>query len=378
VSVKPSIPSMRPPAVASPAAQRATDLLRAGKPNAAISVLREAIEHSAGDWRLHNELGDALLAARRDEEAIAAFMTVHRLNPTLGSVCVKIGRFYLARQLTKPALTWLRYALEVDTGGMEALTSLAAAEAQFGHREQAVSLLDAWVAADPEDPARPHLAMAILGETTPASAPQAYVSRLFDNYAESFDDSLGKLHYCGPELIAELLKRCVRQPWLDGAVLDAGCGTGLVGAALRSLTGRLVGVDLSQNMLREAAHRRVYDELIHAEMSAFMVSRPGQFDAVTASDVLTYVGDLGPFCAAAQAALRPGGLLIAVLEEMAGGSGLSGYHLNSSARFSHSEQYVRQCLHERGFVVRAVSRTPMRIEYGRPTLTLVVTAEIAD
>ena len=40
-------------------------------------------------------------------------------------------------------------------------------------------------------------------------------------------------------------------------VLDAGCGTGLCGPGLRGRAGRLVGVDLSPEMLKRAAGRGV-------------------------------------------------------------------------------------------------------------------------
>ena len=343
----------------------------------ALSLLTEAVQLAPNNWQLQIGLGDALSAANREEEAIIPFMTAHRLNPGHGGVCFKIGRFFLSRGLTEPAMQWLRSAVEIDAEHSEAVPALAASELKLGSRKAAARLLQDWVGAEPGNAIRQHLATAILGDSTPKSAPEEYVSGLFDEYATRFDESLNKLQYCGPQLIAEMFEQCSARPWQGGDVLDVGCGTGLVGETLRSQVRRLVGVDLSQNMLQQARVRQVYDELIHAEMTTFMRSQPGEYDAITASDVLTYVGDLSEFCSAANTALRPGGWVIAVMEELVEGSQEQSYRLNQSGRFSHGEPAIRDLFGECGFEVRCISRLPMRNEGGCALPTLTVAAELS-
>ena len=54
-----------------------------------------------------------------------------------------------------------------------------------------------------------------------------------------------------------------------GTVVDAGCGTGLVGEQFRNVSTRLIGVDLSQAILDEAEKLRpgLYDERLAADVT---------------------------------------------------------------------------------------------------------------
>ena len=99
-----------------------------------------------------------------------------------------------------------------------------------------------------------------LGEASAAGAlPQAYVARLFDDYAWRFDKHLIKnLGYRAPALIAEALS-AVAPDRRFALALDLGCGTGLMGEALRGRVDRLTGVDLSAAMIAKARERGVYD-----------------------------------------------------------------------------------------------------------------------
>ena len=109
---------------------------------------------------------------------------------------------------------------------------------------------------------------ALGGRRAPRNAPDDYVRRQFDSYAEDFDKSLvGDLEYQAPELIEKALK-AVRAPDAPPAdIADLGCGTGLVGPRVRPWARSLVGIDLSPKMIREARKRRVYDKLVMDEIT---------------------------------------------------------------------------------------------------------------
>ena len=88
------------------------------------------------------------------------------------------------------------------------------------------------------------------GAAAPDRASPAFVRALFDDFAPTFDDQLQNvLQYKAPELIAA--KCAARGPY--AAAFDAGCGTGLLGPPLRNHVKRLVGADLSQNMVDKAS-----------------------------------------------------------------------------------------------------------------------------
>jgi predicted TPR repeat methyltransferase len=351
------------------------DFIRSGRPDGAVAELKKAIKTSAGDWRLHNALGDALLAAGRDEEAIGAFIATTQLRPDWAVAYVKIGRAFFSRGLTDPALFWLRRAMQIDANCESGMYSLAIAEYKGGCRERVAELLEAWVAADPGDPIRSHLATAILGEVTPLQPPRDYVTALFDGYAQRFDESLAKLHYCGPQLVEKALTKLQIKPSPARHVLDAGCGTGLVGEVLRPYACRLVGVDLSENMVQQSASRRLYDELIRDDMTVAMLARPGEFNLVVAADALTYCGELAGFFAACAHCLVRGGHVIVIHEAIDDLPPPTGYRLNRTGRFAHHADYVGKCLTDQGFKVMWQTDQPMRQDMNRPVPTLLFAAE---
>jgi predicted TPR repeat methyltransferase len=204
------------------------------------------------------------------------------------------------------------------------------------------------------------LACAGLGPV-PAGMPAAYTAALFDAYAPRFDESLrDDLRYRAPELLlAALLPALVAAPGaLD--VCDVGCGTGLLGPLLRPLARRLDGVDCSPRMLEKAFALHLYDELLEADLTAALASRPGAYDVVTAADVLLYLGDLGPALAAAATALRPGGLLAFTVER----SDEAGYHLNPTGRYEHAPDHVRAAAAAAGLAEVSTAEVVLRREQG--------------
>jgi predicted TPR repeat methyltransferase len=87
-----------------------------------------------------------------------------------------------------------------------------------------------------------------LGEVidVPSAAPGDYVAKLFDGYADRFDDHLvNALGYQTPRLLMERVRGALAQghsaassvegPLMFDHAMDLGCGTGLSGEALRPL-----------------------------------------------------------------------------------------------------------------------------------------------
>ena len=95
-------------------------------------------------------------------------------------------------------------------------------------------------------------------------------------------------------------------------ILDAGCGSGPLLAALRDRGAIVAGFDKSARML-EVARRRLGDDadLRVAELGDPLPYSDDAFDDVTASLVLHYLEDWGPALAELRRVLKPGGRLIA-------------------------------------------------------------------
>ena len=94
-------------------------------------------------------------------------------------------------------------------------------------------------------------------------------------------------------------------------ILDAGCGSGPLFAALRDRGAIVTGFDKSAGML-EQARRRLGDDadLQVADLGGPLPFPGDTFDDVTASLVLHYLEDWGPALAELRRVLKPGGRLI--------------------------------------------------------------------
>lgn len=247
-------------------------------------------------------------------------------------------------------------------GQAEPLWLLAETQARLGRPEEAAASYRRVLSLDPADSFGAQLALARLGRgAMPDRAAAAHVSALYDQYAGSFDqDLLGNLDYRGPEVILDGLSRAGIAGPCD--ILDAGCGTGLAGLAVKPLARRLDGIDLSGKMAEQARARGVYDTVTVADLVAEMANRPDTYDLVIAADVLIYLGDLAPVFAAAQSALRADGHFAFTVERGEG----EGYSLQPTGRFAHADSYLRRLAAGHGFSVLSLDPVVTRRERGQP------------
>ncbi len=114
----------------------------------------------------------------------------------------------------------------------------------------------------------------------------------YDDWAAHYDEDLLNYGYRLPAIAAGLLGRYV--PPESGPVLDAGCGTGLIGEVLSLLGfGALPGIDLSEGMLAAARAKGAYSELAQMRLGGPLALPSDHFAATVAIGVLT-VGHAGP------------------------------------------------------------------------------------
>ncbi len=149
----------------------------------------------------------------------------------------------------------------------------------------------------------------IRGATDPGE-----VASRYDQWAEGYDDDLASWSYQAPAVVAETV--VTRQPDAR-SVLDVGCGTGLVGKALRArgYVGRLAGLDISQASLRVARQTGVYDRLETADLQQPLDVEDDSVDVVVCAGVMTYLPDVEAAWREFGRVVRPGGLIVATQRE---------------------------------------------------------------
>jgi predicted TPR repeat methyltransferase len=223
---------------------------------------------------------------------------------------------------------------------------------------------------DPADLHGAALRLAVLDPSAmPPTAPQAYVSALFDAYAPRFEAHLTQgLIYHGPADLVQAMAEVGRCRF--GHTIDIGCGTGLGGVAMRPLTATLIGVDLSAAMVAVARSKAIYDRLAVGDICAVLAEQPAaSADLVFAADVFIYIGDLTAILTAVARVLRPGGTIAFTAQRCA-----DGIAVGPDMRFAHALDYVETVLQTCGFAPLVLRAESARRENSRDVPGLVAVA----
>lgn len=141
------------------------------------------------------------------------------------------------------------------------------------------------------------------------SADVGDVRTFYDQWADHYDGDLADWRYQAPDVVAAKLLAGVPA---DASVLDAGCGTGLVGRALRraGLTGALHGIDVSEASLQIARQTEIYDALATADLQQRLGFDDDTFGGLVCVGVMTYIPDVERCWREFARIVTPGGALV--------------------------------------------------------------------
>lgn len=224
--------------------------------NLALSVYRRLIEIESGNAEAFANLGSCFYEVGQFDDAIASFKNAFRIyeladdsatddySVIKSSILEYIGRAYLRLE-----------------NSVEARENFQAA-----------------VVLNPENTIAAHM-MASLDGSSQDTAPAKYVSRLFDDYSQSFEASLSDLKYSVPSIMADRLLNLHSQ---YNIILDLGSGTGLLGKSALDKgikIGCLVGLDLSSKMLETSIEKKCYNFLICGDIVNILDKLKGVIDS---------------------------------------------------------------------------------------------------
>jgi SAM-dependent methyltransferase len=151
---------------------------------------------------------------------------------------------------------------------------------------------------------------------------------LYDEWAPSYNRDVSDVSqvYVAPRLVAQIALRLLENEDENGPVpiLDAGCGTGLVGQSLAVLsedtsrgllpTIEIDGADLSPSMLKVARSTGVYRALTTVDLTQPIDKADDSYDIVTCCGTFTH-GHVGPNPALSELLrlVKPGGVVVATI-----------------------------------------------------------------
>ena len=118
------------------------------------------------------------------------------------------------------------------------------------------------------------------------------------------------LHDLNPARLGYVMERVELR---GKAVLDVGCGGGLLSEALAAQSAKVTGIDLAPAVL-ETARLHLYEsglqiEYLERSAEALAAERPQQFDVITCMEMLEHVPDPAAIVEACADLLKPGGWL---------------------------------------------------------------------
>jgi tetratricopeptide (TPR) repeat protein len=161
-----------------------------GRYTHSVELVEASLRHAPQVAAAHANLGNALHALARYDEALASYRQALQLQPGhrnaqlgQGKACWSLGRL-------TDALDSYDAVLAQEPDLPEALMNRGDILLALGRRDEAVAALRRAIACG-ADEERIHYVLASIGvEPMPGVAPLAYVRDLFDSYAERFDEAL--------------------------------------------------------------------------------------------------------------------------------------------------------------------------------------------
>lgn len=388
-------------------------LRQLGRVDEAIDCFRQALVTRPNLAEAHHNLGNALAAKGRLTEAVASLGQAVALNTGFAEAHLHLGQRLMDLGRFPEAELSLARAAELMPDSLEAILGLGLAQACQGKLRQALTqatattrfqeqpafphytlgvllakcgqeaaarvAFETCLARNPEDGQGARMALAGLGHgAVPERAPEALLNEIYTNRAAAWNRAAGDVGaYAAPSLIAEALARlCGGREDLD--ILDAGCGTGLVGQVIHGHGKRLEGIDMSSAMLDHAGHWGCYQALHHGDMVAFMSASPERFDVIVSAATLIHFGDLAPVFEGAATALRDHGLFIFTLFPFEGESDDRGVAVGSfdgfaqGGCFMHGRRHVRRLAEATGHAVEILEDRVHEYHNGIATTGLLV------
>jgi predicted TPR repeat methyltransferase len=363
--------------------------------NEASRLSSEAVNALPEDNIAWCNMGIILRDSSSYDEAIKCFENSLIFSDGMNGIALNnLGNIYIQTDELIKASEYYNQAVLIDPYDEESTYSLAMLLRDAGDTVKATEMFQNCLNINPSNSAASFQLSAIEGDTELEQCPPEYVSNLFDHYAtKGYDSHMVKdLKYLVPDYLWDAFMSVPSSsnedetPKKPLTIVELGVGTGLTGARFRkglielnNEISEFSGCDLSTEMIMRAYElmfqgentrlEPVYTNVAISDCSEYLQKRHSQgnpsADLILAGDVLVYMGKLDVLFERVKSCLTDSGKFLFSVEKMEGYSS-SGYVLLESARFAHSQGYIKEMASKSGLEVLSCNEVPLRSDGGVP------------
>lgn len=327
----------------------------------AEAFYKKALEVNDKSVSAHTNYANLLCKCKRTLEALEEYRAAVILAPQTPELSYNLAVILKTLGEYEQALALMFNAYYRDSRPEWSL-SLAETLILFHQTEpeKAQKIVSNWLEKMPDSLVAKHLQSVFNGET-PADE-IAYNRLLFDNFADTYENTLHTINYAVINRMAEIC------PPFKGEVWDLGCGTGLVGERFKTAENTFTGIDLSAEMLKKARAKNIYTNLCQSEIIAYLEQHKNENATLTAADVFCYFGDLSrlfSLCA-------PRKLIFSLETDLQ----TETYAVQANGRYKHNPLYVRKQLQNAGYTNINEHSLILRRENGSDVAGLLICASV--
>lgn len=223
--------------------------------------------------------------------------------------------------------------------------------------ETAKKYAQGWIKNFPDNPLAIHTNNALNGICSDEDKDFSYCQIFYNTFAPTYDEKMKQLNCQIPNLIAQKLKN---QSFEN--VLDLGCGTGACGKFLKSQSSHLIGVDASENMIKIAKEKQLYNELYTQDIADYLSQKKENFDLIISADVFCYINKLNDIIKQTHKALSDNGFFIFTVEKSIEDDKII---LQPNGRYQHGLNLIKQMLKDATFTSVNYEEVILRQENGK-------------
>lgn len=334
-------------------------ILKTGNRELATQYLLDYCARNPDNAEIRFEIGKFLQQRNMPFKAEIFYRDSLKIDKKQAIIHFNLGVIYQNLNKIDDAIKEYKTATNVDPKYARAYANLGYLYNETGDKGKCRDACLAAQKLDPENPQIKHMIAALGIAPAPEMADKQYIKNLYDEYASSYDSHLSvTLKSKTPELVYDATIKHAGTTNTDKIILDLGCGTGICGELFKPHANTLIGVDLSEKMIRQAHNKNIYTSLFATDIVEHLNNDTISYDFIFSSDVIIYIGNLKELFNAVKKSLKTGGLFTFSVESTSDTK--ENYILGATGRYQHNHKHITALAKQCGFSILSSDEAPLR------------------